>query len=91
MDVAPGPFNSWLNVQTKYGAVGDGVHDDTNNIQSALSAAQNNSAVVYFPAGTYKITSTLAINNTTGIGMVGHSSADTTLKWAGAITQKIKS
>jgi Pectate lyase superfamily protein len=84
MDVAPGPFNSWLNVKTGYGAVGDGVHDDTNNIQSALSAAQNNSAVVYFPAGTYKITSTLAINNTTGIGMVGHSSADTTLKWAGA-------
>jgi hypothetical protein len=84
MDVAPGPFNSWLNVQTKYGAVGDGVHDDTNNIQSALSAAQNNAAVVYFPAGTYKITSTLAILNTTGVGMMGHSSADTTLKWAGA-------
>ena len=42
------------NVKT-FGAVGDGTTDDTSAIQSALNAG----GVVYFPAGTYKVTSQL--------------------------------
>lgn len=41
---------------TKFGAVGDGVHDDTHFIQAAIMACPKDSRV-YFPAGTYRITS----------------------------------
>lgn len=40
-----------------YGAVGDGAADDTQAIQSALSSGKN----VFFPVGTYKVTSSLVV------------------------------
>lgn len=49
----------WLNVQS-YGAVGNGVHDDTAAIQAALNAAQPGQ-VVYLPAGTYLVSAPLMI------------------------------
>jgi len=57
-----------------FGAVGDGVTDDTAAIQAALSAAANRQvpAVVYLPSGAYRITSTLKIATT--ISMVGEYS-----------------
>lgn len=42
-----------------FGAVGDGVTDDTAAIQAAIDAARR----VYLPAGTYRTTSTLVLNN----------------------------
>lgn len=40
-----------------YGATGDGTTDDTTNVRAALSAAISaGGGIVYFPAGTYKIT-----------------------------------
>jgi hypothetical protein len=33
-----GPFPSWVNVKTAFGAVGDGVHNDAPNINAALQA-----------------------------------------------------
>jgi hypothetical protein len=48
-----------------FGAVGDGVTDDTAAIQAAITAcSQNNQyggACVYLPAGKYKVTSTITI------------------------------
>lgn len=41
---------------TRFGAKGDGIQDDTHFIQAAIMACPVNSRV-YFPAGTYKITS----------------------------------
>lgn len=41
-----------------YGAVGDGVADDTSAIQDAVDAAVGNQ-LVFFPAGVYKITDTI--------------------------------
>lgn len=41
---------------TKFGAVGDGVHDDTHFIQAAIMACPKDSRI-YFPAGEYKVTS----------------------------------
>jgi parallel beta-helix repeat protein len=46
-----------------FGAVGDGVADDTAAIQAALTAATR----VYFPAGTYKITSFLTLKNNSDV------------------------
>jgi len=57
-----------------FGAVGDGLTDDTAAIQAALDAAANRQvpAVVYLPSGAYRITSTLKIAST--ISMVGEYS-----------------
>ena len=56
-----GPFPSWTNVKTVYGAKGDGVTDDTAALQAALNnvGLNGHSSVLYLPAGTYKISSTL--------------------------------
>lgn len=43
-----------------YGAAGDGVADDTSEIQACFDAAPA-SAIVFFPAGTYKITAEISI------------------------------
>jgi hypothetical protein len=45
-----------------YGAHGNGTDDDTVHIQAALTAA-GAGETVYFPAGTYKITSALHVHN----------------------------
>lgn len=47
-----------------YGAVGDGVVDDTVAVQAAITAAMVGTANnVFFPTGIYKITATLTIPN----------------------------
>ena len=53
-----------------FGAIGDGVNDDTSAIQAAITAAETNGGQrVYFPAGKYKCTST--INVPTGLTICG--------------------
>lgn len=52
-----------------FGATGDGTTDDTTAINNALTAAANG-GTVYFPAGTYLITSTLTIPGD-GVTLVG--------------------
>jgi hypothetical protein len=47
-----------------FGAVGDGVADDTAEIQAALTYAATQNAVVLVPYGTYILTSTLTANAT---------------------------
>lgn len=59
----------WLNVKD-FGAAGDAKADDTGAINSALSAAETaGGGVVYFPAGTYLISSALAPE--TGVRLAG--------------------
>jgi len=79
-----GPFASWLNVKTGYGAAGNGTTDDTAAIQAAINAINSSASVVYLPAGTYKITSTLKVQNLKGFSFIGASPAATTLLWAGS-------
>ena len=58
---------NWFNVLA-YGADPTGVADSTAKVQAAINAivtAGYTSGTVYFPAGTYKIVSTLVLNTTT--------------------------
>jgi len=80
-----GPFASWTNVQTAYGAKGDGVADDTAALQRAFNevGTERHSPVLYVPAGTYKVTSTLQLTSRIHISIIGADPATTTLTWAG--------
>ncbi len=63
-----------------YGAVGDGVHDDTPAIQAAVNAAIAAGAgnTVYLPAGTYLVANgPLDIINSTGLTFMGAGAAST--------------
>ena len=61
-DVLPRFYNTGVVNVKDFGAVGDGVHDDTAAIQAALDYVQN-SGVVYFPKNRgYKITSGLVLS-----------------------------
>ncbi|MDB5003983.1 MAG: hypothetical protein JWQ34_2208 [Mucilaginibacter sp.] len=53
----------------KFGAIGDGAHDDTNDIQAAL----NSETVLMLPAGTYLINNTL--NMRPGVKLYGAGGA----------------
>jgi hypothetical protein len=56
-----------------FGAVGDGVTNDTAAIQNALNAASNKT--ILFPAGTYKITSLLSVNTLVNCSLIGEGDA----------------
>tara|TARA_Y100000361_G_scaffold141557_1_gene146730 strand:- start:523 stop:3732 length:3210 start_codon:yes stop_codon:yes gene_type:complete len=56
---------AYKNVKTDFGAVGNGTTDDTNAVRTAL----NSGGTIYFPAGTYRITSTLS--HTSAFNVVG--------------------
>lgn len=47
----------FINVKD-FGAVGDGVHDDSQAIQAAINAAQIDGGVMWFPPGTYYVNPT---------------------------------
>lgn len=49
-----------------YGAIGDGLHDDTDAIQETFDA---NQPIVYFPPGRYKVTKKLVCKNPITIKM----------------------
>jgi hypothetical protein len=82
-----GPFNSWANVKTVFGAVGDGVADDTFAIQSALDSLnqQGSSPVLWFPIGTYKITQPLVIKGKGGFRILGEDPNRTRILWQGSV------
>jgi hypothetical protein len=93
-----GPFPSWKNVKTDYGARGDGVADDTAAIQRALddlkNMPKNDWCVLYFPAGTYRITRTLWTlrkehHDYLGSNLIGEDPAKAVLLWDGPADKPI--
>jgi hypothetical protein len=81
-----GKLAGWLDVKTQFGAVGNGVADDTAALQAALNAVGVNGAnsVLYLPAGTYRITSTLTMVGKQGVSILGEDPTKVTIKWTGA-------
>lgn len=64
-----------------YGAVGDGVTDDTAAIQAAIDSGNFQ---VIVPQGVYRITSSISISGKYGFSLVGQYGADKTeFKWDG--------
>lgn len=62
-----------------YGAVGDGSTDDTTSIQAAITACQGTGAKLFFPKGSYKISTTLNITGT--LALAGESRYGTSITW----------
>jgi hypothetical protein len=60
----------WFNVKDA-GAVGDGVTDDTTQVQAALTAAASSGGTVYFPPGRYRIEGALSAGTVTLLGTNG--------------------
>jgi hypothetical protein len=58
----------------RYGATGDGVTDDTVAIQRALDVIEVLGGTVFFPKGTYKVTSTLRFGSGCCVRGVGYDS-----------------
>lgn len=85
MEEFMGPFPSWANLKTRYGAVGDGKSDDTQALQAALNdlGKTGKSSVLYLPAGTYKITQQLDLSRAKNVAIVGESPDLVSLRWAG--------
>lgn len=74
---------SIINVK-EFGAVGDGLMDDTAAIQAAIDEANRRGRAVYIPAGVYKIFEPLNLNGCTLYGEPGniYAGGGTTIKAA---------
>jgi hypothetical protein len=74
--------SDWLNVKS-LGARGDGVNDDTAAIQDGFNALQfTANTTLYFPPGTYLVSSTVVLNRTTGRAVIGNG-RDSVWLWTG--------
>lgn len=76
---------TWLNVKD-FGALGNGVADDTVALTNALAAAETTKAGVYLPGGTYLVSSTLHVRGKTTLRGVGKGSI---IKMSPAVTADI--
>jgi hypothetical protein len=88
-------FNSWTGVDSPtldaryapfsvrtFGAVGDGVTNDTTAVQAATDAAQAVGGTVYFPPGTYLVDGIRTAVSLLQPNFVGDGSTGTTIKIA---------
>lgn len=75
--VSPDPMNV-----KHFGAVGDGITDDTLAVQAAVTAmcATANGSHLYFPEGTYKITDEIIFPFSTGWRIYGGSRGKTVIR-----------
>ena len=78
-----GPFATWANVKTGFGAKGDGITDDTAALQSALNTFRQRPGVVWVPKGTYVLSSSLYLYGLANFRILGEDPGNTHFIWAG--------
>ena len=66
----------------RHGALGDNVADDTSAITAAITALGSGGGVVYFPPGTYRVTSTLSVPQNVSFQGTGPDSCAITMDHA---------
>lgn len=72
-----------------FGAVGDGVNNDTTAVQNAINAAGSaGGGIVYFPPGTYAINAALTMGSS-GVSLVGAGHFTTIIKSSGGALNAI--
>lgn len=88
--------NTYINVQTTFGAVGDGMADDTVAIQAGLAYIETNGGKLYFPSGKYRITAALSVTfdfttstSITRPSIIGDSAGNVQILWDGANTPTV--
>jgi len=89
-----GPLPGWVDVKKKFGAKGNGKDDDTRAFQNAIdnlanpvtgfNTGKDKYMVLYVPAGTYCISSTLVLRGKIGVSIIGEDPNNTIIKWIGA-------
>ncbi len=90
-----GPFANWINAKTGKrfdgtgstlctGATGNGSTDDAAALQSCLDILGATNPVLWIPAGTYKINSTLTCGGTDFLNIIAEDPSTTTIIWGGA-------
>lgn len=70
--------NAPINVKD-YGALGDGIANDTAAIQAAVTYATNNSLDIFFPSGVYHISSPITFGPD-GFTVFGNSASETIIR-----------
>jgi hypothetical protein len=73
----------WLNVVTQFGADSTGSADCASAIQAAVSAMPASGGVIYFPAGTYRVNSTVTCTQP-GVYFQGDTKHATIIKYYGS-------
>lgn len=79
-----GPFLTWKNAKTDYGAVGNGTTDDTTALQNGLNGLTSTTPVLYLPCGNYKITSTVTLSAGHQYEVIGSAPSCVTISWFGS-------
>lgn len=89
-----GPYPSWANIKTRFGARGDGKTDDTRAFQQALDSltvslrkfniGKSAYTTIYIPAGRYVISQTLQLKGKLGINILGEDPDNTIIIWKGS-------
>lgn len=67
--VSAQPSLGIVSVKQQFGAVGDGITDDTTALQAAVDSLSATGGTVYFPVGTYLISSTISVPS--GVSLQG--------------------
>lgn len=94
-----GPFSNWKNLKNNYGAIGDGIADDTEAIQKALDDLkikiyERNYSILYIPSGNYRITQTLNLSRELdlafngeaySVSIIGENPETTKIFWDGEL------
>jgi len=67
-----------------FGAVGDGVADDTTAVQNAISYAATVNAPLYIPEGTYLLTAAITVSSANRVNILGAGRRNAILFWSNA-------